>query len=59
MMPMIRIQEKARLSPIGTRPEAAQDVVYRWLKQQVLSLPLYPELSDSQVAQACEALRLL
>ena len=27
--------------------------------QQVLSLPLYPELSDAQVAQVCEALRRL
>jgi dTDP-4-amino-4,6-dideoxygalactose transaminase len=25
--------------------------------QQVLSLPIYPELSDGQVTQVCEALR--
>jgi dTDP-4-amino-4,6-dideoxygalactose transaminase len=25
--------------------------------EQVLSLPIYPELTDSQVAQVCEALR--
>ena len=25
--------------------------------QQVLSLPIYPELTDGQVAQVCEALR--
>jgi hypothetical protein len=27
--------------------------------EQVLSLPMYPELSDGQVAQVCEALRRL
>jgi dTDP-4-amino-4,6-dideoxygalactose transaminase len=26
---------------------------------EVLSLPMYPELSDAQVAQVCEALRRL
>jgi len=41
MMMMRRMQETATFSAsaIGPRAEAAQDVVYRWLKQHVLTLP--------------------
>ena len=54
MMPMRGIQEGASFSPIGTRPEAAQDVVYRWLKQQVLSLPRHEGtfLTEAEVCRA-------
>src|SRR6185437_5579370 len=51
---MIGIQAKASFSSIGGRPEAAQDVVYRWLKQQVLSLPRYEGtfLTEAEVCRA-------
>lgn len=51
---MTGIQAKASFSAMGARPEAAQDVVYRWLKQQVLSLPRHEGtfLTEAEVCRA-------
>src|SRR5215472_8012048 len=53
-MSMTRLQEKVGFSKIGQRAEAAQDVVYRWLKQQVLSLPRHEGtfLTEAEVCRA-------
>jgi hypothetical protein len=43
---------RVALGPSGCRATEAA-------AREVMSLPIYPELTDAQVAQVCEALRLL
>jgi DNA-binding GntR family transcriptional regulator len=54
MMLMTRLQENRTFSMIEPPAEAAQDVVYRWLKQHVLTLPRH-EATFVTEAEVCRA----
>ena len=66
---MKRVQTVSILPKTGRRPEAAQDIVYRWLKQHVLTLPRHEAtfLTEAEVSRETgtsrtpvrEALKLL
>jgi len=55
MVSMTRLQTNSSFSATGGRPEAAQDTVYRWLKQHVLSLPRH-EGNFVTEAEVCRAI---
>jgi DNA-binding GntR family transcriptional regulator len=55
MSTMKRTQAKAKQSEIGQPAEAAQDAIYRWLKQHVLALPS-GEASFLTEAEVCRAI---
>src|SRR5262249_54030120 len=55
MMPMTRLQTSSSFSTDGRRTEAAQDAVYRWLKQHVLNLPRH-EGNFVTEAEVCRAI---
>jgi DNA-binding GntR family transcriptional regulator len=50
---MKRVQTVSILPKTGRRPEAAQDTVYRWLKQHVLTLPRHEAtfLTEAEVSR--------
>ncbi|MBZ9603870.1 GntR family transcriptional regulator [Phyllobacterium chamaecytisi] len=50
----MRLQKAGKLSSIAPPAEAAQDVVYRWLKQHVLTLPRH-EATFVTEAEVCRA----
>jgi DNA-binding GntR family transcriptional regulator len=54
MLFMTRLQTIGKLSAIEPSAEAAQDVVYRWLKQHVLTLPRH-EATFVTEAEVCRA----
>lgn len=54
MMFMTRLQENRTFSMIEPPAEAAQDAVYRWLKQHVLTLPRH-EATFVTEAEVCRA----
>jgi DNA-binding GntR family transcriptional regulator len=53
-MSMTGLQAKTLFSSMGPRREGAQDVVYRWLKQHVLTLPRHEGtfLTEAEVCRA-------
>src|SRR5215467_15281541 len=55
MMTMRGLQTSSSFSGTAGRPEAAQDTVYRWLKQHVLNLPRH-EGNFVTEAEVCRAI---
>jgi DNA-binding GntR family transcriptional regulator len=58
-MSMTRAEQTSNFRPAGNKAEAAQDVVFRWLKQHVVSLPRYEGtfLTEGEVCRATGASR--